>query len=62
MIIKIASVLLSSAPLVLLFGSAYFATGGSSSWRESLLKIFAVLNRMPGTNMVRLHRRLHADV
>lgn len=52
MLVKIASVLLSSVPLVVLFGSAYFLTGGSTCLKDAMLKIYCVLNRMPGTNMV----------
>ncbi|EFJ41792.1 hypothetical protein VOLCADRAFT_98169 [Volvox carteri f. nagariensis] len=55
--VKIAVVLVSSFPLVLVFGVLYYlAVGGrpaGQSFTEALIKIHCILNRMPGTNMVR---------
>ena len=53
---KIASVLASSVPLVVVFGVLYQqAVGGGKEGgiglKEALVKIHCILNRMPGTNM-----------
>ncbi|GIL87972.1 hypothetical protein Vretifemale_16019 [Volvox reticuliferus] len=55
--VKIAFVLISSLPLVMVFGTLYYVAvggrGAGQSFMEALIKIHCILNRMPGTNMVR---------
>ena len=48
---KIPMVLVSGAPLIIIFGSLYRRITGCS-WPQALTKMHAIVNRQPGANMV----------